>query len=112
MELKMERHDRVLSVEVMGRIDASSAVQFEDSIKHATESTDCALIMDFGNLTYINSAGLRVLLLTARSLRSRGGELVLCGLPDQVREVFKISGFDSILPIHETRDDALASVRG
>ena len=112
MELRMDRRDRVLSVEVVGRIDASNAVEFESSIKHATETTDRALIMDFGNLTYINSSGLRVLLLAAKSLRGRGSDLVLCGLSDQVREVFRISGFESLFPIHETRNDALSSLPG
>ena len=112
MEIRTDRRDRVLLIEVAGRIDASDAVEFEHSIKYIGESTDHAMIMDFRNLSYIDSSGLRALLLTAKLLRSRGGELVLCGLSDQVRDVFRISGFDSMFPIHETRSDALSSVPG
>lgn len=112
MDLTTERNDNVLSVDVTGRIDGSTAVAFEEAIRNALDESDRAMIMDFGEVGYISSAGLRVILLTAKSLQSQDGKLLLCGLSEPIREVFKISGFDKLLPIHATKADALASVGG
>ena len=71
-----------------------------------------ALILDFEQVSYISSAGLRVLLVTAKTLQGNGAELALCSLDDPIREVFGISGFDSIIPIHDSRAEALAAVNG
>ena len=71
MDLTTERNENVLSVDVKGRIDSSTAVAFEEAIRNALEETDRAMIMDFRELTYISSAGLRVILLTAKLLQSQ-----------------------------------------
>ena len=51
-----------------------------------------------------------MILLTAKSLQSQDAKLVLCSLSEQIREVFKISGFDKLLPIHDTKADARTSL--
>ncbi len=105
-----ERIDDVMSADVEGRIDGSNVVQFEEAVRTAIEDSDRAVIMNFENLVYISSAGLRAILLTAKSLQNRDAKLLLCSLSDRIREVFEISGFDKILPIHATKADALASL--
>lgn len=105
-----ERIDDVLSADVEGRIDGSNVVQFEEAVRTAIEDSDRAVIMNFEKLVYISSAGLRAILLTAKSLQNRDAKLLLCSLSDRIREVFEISGFDKILPIHATKADALASL--
>ena len=112
MDVTTERHDDVLSADVGGRIDGSNVGQFEEAIRTAIEESDRAVIMDFGKLAYISSTGLRVVLLTAKSLHSRDAKLLLCSLSDPIREVFEISGFDKILPIHPSRAEALSSLGG
>ena len=57
MDLTTERQDGVLSAEVNGRIDGTTATAFEQAIKTAIEESDHALILDFKNLLYISSAG-------------------------------------------------------
>ena len=105
-----ERIDDVMSADVEGRIDGSNVVQFEEAVRTAIEDSDRAVIMNFEKLVYISSAGLRAILLTAKSLQNRDAKLLLCSLSDRIREVFEISGFDKILPIHATKADALASL--
>ena len=105
-----ERIDDVLSADVEGRIDGSNVVQFEEAVRTAIEDSDRAVIMDFEKLVYISSAGLRAILLTAKSLQNHDAKLLLCSLSDRIREVFEISGFDKILPIHETKAAARASL--
>ena len=67
------------------------------------------ILIDFEALEYISSAGLRVLLATAKKLKSAGGDLKICSLNDTVQEVFDISGFSSILTVSANPEEALAS---
>ena len=53
---------------------------------------------------------MRVLLIAAKKLRASQGKLVLCAMPEHIQEVFRISGFDQIIPIRDTRESALAEV--
>lgn len=105
-----ERIGDVLSANVEGRIDGSNVVQFEEAVRTEIEDSDRAVIMNFEKLVYISSAGLRAILLTAKSLQNRDSKLLLCSLSDRIREVFEISGFDKILAIHASKDEALASL--
>lgn len=63
-------------------------------------------IVDFGGCPYIGSAGLRVILTIAKLLRGRDAGLALCGLSDPIHEMFRIGGFDRLVPIYDTRADA------
>ena len=68
------------------------------------------LVIDFSSLDYISSAGLRVLLGTAKRLSQAKGALRLFGLNETVREVFEISGFATILTVVDTEANALSGL--
>lgn len=110
VDLTVERRDDVLSVEVTGRIDGSGAAALEEAMRNATAETDRAAIADFRELAHIGSAGLRAILVAAKSAKARGAGPALCGLSEQILEVFRISGFDRIVPIHDAPDDARAAI--
>lgn len=65
------------------------------------------MVIDFQDLDYISSAGLRVILKTTKDLKRVDGKIILYSMQDYVREVFEISGFDTFLPIVPTLDEAL-----
>jgi anti-sigma B factor antagonist len=65
------------------------------------------MVVDFGSLDYISSAGLRVILKTTKDIKRVEGVFVLCAMKDYVREVFEIAGFDAFLPIFTSLEDAL-----
>ena len=110
MDVTTERQDGVLSAQVGGRIDGTNASEFEEAIRTAIEESDRAVIVDFEKLAYISSAGLRAILLTAKSLDNRNAKFALCSLSDQIREVFETSGFDKVIAIHSSKAEALASL--
>ena len=110
MEVTTERQDGVLSVCVEGRIESAHAKRLGETVRAAIEDGGRALIMDFENLLYIGSSGLRVVLMTAKILWEREGTFALHGLSDVVRKVFQISGFDQLITIHPTKAAALASL--
>ena len=110
MDIKTERNDGTLIAKAEGRIDGVNARDFEEAMKTAISSDDSTVVIDLEGLSYISSAGLRVILLIAKTLRKRNAELILCSLSDPIREVFEISGFDKIIPVHVSREQALASI--
>lgn len=112
MELDVERADGLVVVTGCLRVDGSNASDFENALRDIMQADDRALVLDFEPLTYISSAGLRVLLLTAKNMQKRGAGFGICTLAPPIREVFAISGFDKIISTYESKDEAVASLKG
>jgi anti-sigma B factor antagonist len=110
MDITETKHDQYSVFKLNGRLDSNTAMGFEQKLFESIENGAQRLILDFQDLDYISSAGLRVILKATKSLKSSEGKLVLCAMQDYVKEVFEISGFDSFLPIEATLDDAVKSV--
>lgn len=108
--IKDEKIDGKTVVNLDGRIDSSAAVEFESRMIQIINSGCNTMLVDFTNLVFISSAGLRVLLLAAKKVRPYGGKILLCALSDDVQEVFDISGFSSIFSIFKTREEAIAAM--
>jgi anti-sigma B factor antagonist len=110
MDITETKHDNYSIFKLNGRLDSNTATGFEQKLFECIENGTQRLILDFQDLDYISSAGLRVILKATKNLKNSQGKLVLCAMQDYVKEVFEISGFDSFLPITATLDDALRSV--
>ena len=110
MDITETKHDHYSIFKLNGRLDSNTATGFEQKLFECIENGTQRLILDFQDLDYISSAGLRVILKATKNLKNSQGKLVLCAMQDYVKEVFEISGFDSFLPITATLDDALKSV--
>ncbi|WP_349744432.1 STAS domain-containing protein [Roseateles cavernae] len=91
-----------------GRIDSASAPLFEQAVLTLFAMPGRRAVLDFAAVDYISSAGLRVVLMAAKRARQGQGRLLLCALPQHVREVFEISGF---LKIIEAVDERAAALR-
>ncbi len=109
MNVEAQRQGDNLLLITEGRVDGTNATDFQDAVKAAIQTSDTAVILDFENLTYISSAGLRVVLLVAKDLQRQGARFAACSLSAPVKEVFVISGFDKIIPIHDTQMAAIDS---
>lgn len=93
-----------------GRLDSNTCGDLESRLLGAIDAGAGAVVVDFADLAYVSSAGLRVLLMAAKRLRAADGKLALCGLNDNIREVFAMSGFDKILTITGSRAEAVDAV--
>ncbi len=102
--------DDVCEMRPKGRIDSANGPAFEKDVLEQIDAGNRRLLLDFGELQYISSAGLRIVLLAAKKMKTAGGKLALCSLNPQIAEVFEISGFARILDIHPTRDAALSTL--
>ncbi|MDE2907036.1 MAG: STAS domain-containing protein [Acidobacteriota bacterium] len=108
IEVAEEREDGALVLLPVGRLDSANARAFEAIVMERVGAGEERLVVDFSKLNFISSSGMRVLLLAAKQLHARQGVLVLCSMQDHIHEVFRISGFDQIIPIRDSREAALA----
>ncbi len=107
MHVDWETKDRVAVAKVTGRIDSANFAEFQRVLESGVDSDAETAIMDFEQVAFISSAGLRVVLMLGKQLRKRGAKLALCSLKDSIREVFSVSGFDRIIPIHASETQAI-----
>jgi len=108
MEIAEQRENGKLVMRVSGRLDSSTSPRLEEQLTSVIQDGQTRIAINLEALEYISSAGLRVLLKTARNLKAAGGGLVLCCMRDYVREVFDLSGFASVIPITAQEAGAVA----
>ena len=86
-----------LTVTIEGRLDTTTAPELEASLKESFEGVE-KLVLDFANLEYLSSAGLRVLL-AAQKVMNKQGEMVIRNVNETINEIFEVTGFIDILTI-------------
>ncbi len=97
MTIDLLKNGGNLEISVSGRLDTTTAPELEAKIKEAIDGTE-NLTLNFQNLEYISSAGLRVLL-SAQKIMNKQGKMVVKNVNETINEVFDITGFASILTI-------------
>lgn len=112
MEISGGREGDIFVYTVKGRFDAQTCQEVEAQMRKWLESGETLFLGDFSGMDYISSAGLRVLLMMAKELAKKGGKIGLCTLKDHVKEVFDIAGISAIIPIYDSRDEALKAIAG
>ncbi len=110
MKITTRKKENALVISVKGRLDAVSCSEFEEEMGNLIVGGDKNFIIDFTELDYISSAGLRSLLTISKKLKEMEGHIFLSSLKDTVREVFDISGFSLIIPIYDTVGSALLNI--
>ena len=108
-----ERHeDGATVLSLTGRLDGAGASALMGRISAAVGRGTSRLVLDCEGMSYVNSAGLRSLLIGAKTCRQEGGALVVAALAPQCRTVLAMSGFLSVLDCRETPGAALAALSG
>ncbi len=105
ISVKTTNEVKVLAFE--GKLDTQTSPDAEQQLTRLIEEGENRFLVNFEKLDYISSAGLRVLLATAKQLKGTDGELRICSLNEVVREVFDISGFTTIFKVFGSESDAL-----
>jgi anti-sigma B factor antagonist len=107
MELVEKTSGDVIILELNGRLDSNTSKLLEDKVMEVLGQGSKKLLMDFADVDYINSTGLRVLLLALQQLKKNQGKLILCSIKDYMKEVFEISGYTEIFPIFSDQSEGL-----
>ncbi len=97
---------------IVPRFDAYTAKEVETALQNLIEGGAANLLCDFSQTEYISSAGLRVLLTTAKALKRSGGRIALCSLKTHVKEVFDTAGFTPLFNVSDSRQAALEEFTG
>ncbi|NGX40126.1 MAG: putative anti-sigma factor antagonist BtrV [Chlamydiae bacterium] len=109
VEITIEQEGDIHIVTLDGRLDASSTPVIEKKLAKLVETAK-QLVVDFSKVTYLSSAGMRLLLSLTKRLQSGDGQILFFGMNDDVMEIIKMAGFERILRIFNTKKEALKAL--
>ena len=102
--------DNIVILTPPERLDTTSAPDVEQIVLAEIERGASRIVIDLTETTFVSSAGLRVILKVAKLLHQKGGKLGLCGLSEQINEVFEVSGFTTLVNVYPSFADAAEAV--
>lgn len=107
MTLEISNRSDATIVRLEGHLDASNSVSMEEALLHAVESSSVPVVIDLGDVSYISSEGLRLLMVTAKKAAEIQLPLALSGPTPFVQDVLKVSMFTRIFTITATVEEAI-----
>ena len=96
-----------MTISIIGRLDTTNYSVLEKNLMDLIDNHQDRILVECSKMDYISSSGLRILLMGLKKVTLMKGKFALCGLQENIHEIFEISGFTSIFEIHPTREDAL-----
>lgn len=111
MEIRATEQDGIDILALAGRMDATTTPEFESAARALLAQGKNQVIVDMADLEYISSAGLRGILGLVKSIKAASGRLAFCSLQPMAAEVFRISGFNAMLAVCGSREEALRTLR-
>lgn len=108
MQFTATSSEGVTVIKIEGNLDTQTSPAAQEELERIVEDGARKLLIDFADLAYISSAGLRVLLATAKKLTTEQGEMRMCNMNDVVKEVFEVSGFSTIFKVFPTDTEAMS----
>jgi anti-anti-sigma factor len=109
IEIRQEEVGEVRVLALAGRLDTETSADLELALQDLQGAGVAHFVIDLGDIGYVSSAGLRVLLALAKQLDGGRGSLKLCALNDAVSQVFDVAGFSRMFAIFPDRDAALGA---
>jgi len=95
--IEVKTHDGTSTIKIAGRFDFRSVRQFQDALRHPIG----AWIVDLGEVEFVDSAGLGLLLLLRERVSAAGGSVVVRRLRGQAREVLMMAKFDRLFTLED-----------
>ena len=92
-------------IQPSGILDGISANQLRREISDSVENGADMILVDFQDITFMNSTGIGALVSTLRTVRSAGSELFICSLNEQVQMIFKLTKMDRVFKPFTNRDE-------
>jgi anti-anti-sigma factor len=109
MNISESKQGDVTILKAQGKLDSMSSPELDKHLTSLVENGVRQIAVDLAELDYVSSAGLRVFLSAAKRLKQAQGKLALANLSAQVQQIFDIAGFESILPVFKTVNEAVAA---
>lgn len=109
MDVKISSTDKIVTISVEGSIDSNTAGDLQAQImEKVVESQN--VLLDFSKVDFVSSAGLRVLLMIYRQIKSKNGKVVLVGVSEEIHDVMSMTGFVYFFEITDTIENALKTL--
>ena len=102
--------ERAALLTLDGRLEGRNAQVLTERVFAAVGRGSTRILLDCGGMAYVDSSGMRALLVSARLCNEKGGRLVLAALPPECRSIVELGGFTSVIEHFETREAALAAL--
>jgi anti-sigma B factor antagonist len=109
LDIEHEGKDGVTVVYFFGKMDTRTSPDAEKYVNRLIDDGDNNILMNFEELDFISSTGLRVILATGKKLTASEGKLTLCSPNITVNDVLKMSGFNRMFEVFKTEPEALES---
>lgn len=93
MKTTIEELNEKTIIKLIGSLDTAAAIEVEQTLKPITDTIDKDIVIECQELEYIASSGLRILLDVLKKAKAQGHKVVLCNVNDDIKNVFKITGF-------------------
>ena len=103
----LDEIDQKMILRLEGRLDVSSTPQLEKKMQPIIDDGHTVIYLDFSDIDYLSSAGLRLLLAKTQELKAKKGNLILFSLTDEVKEVVEVAGFKKVFTIFASEKEAL-----
>lgn len=110
MEISHNKIEKAHIIELVGRLDAVNNAKTEEFFNELTQSSELDVIVDCEKLDFINSSGLRILIMSLKKLKALNKSLLLCNLQKNIKDVFKFSGFTNLFDIEMNREEAIQKI--
>ncbi len=107
MEINEQKTDQCVIIGITGRLDTTNYSILEKKLMELIDNHQDKILVDCSKMDYVSSSGLRILLMALKKITMQKGKFVLCGLQENIHEIFEISGFTSIFEIHSSPEEAL-----
>ncbi len=92
-------------IEPKGILDGTKATDFRDNIDRSIENGVQIILVDFTDVTFMDSSGLGTLVLSLKTVRNAGIKMFLCSINEQVKMLFELTSMDSVFEIFDNREE-------
>lgn len=109
LSIDIETVGQVQIVHLVGDIDGATAPEAQAAIV-GVAGPGCKIVLDMSGVSYMSSAGLRLLLVVYRNISGQGGTVILAGLPEDLKDTMEMTGFLDFFQYRDTLDAGLAAL--
>ncbi len=92
-------------IEPKGILDSTKATDFRDNIDRSIQNGVQIILVDFTDVTFMDSSGLGTLVLSLKTVRNAGVKLFLCSINEQVKMLFELTSMDRVFEIFDNREE-------
>ena len=109
MELAERRSGEIDVLELKGRLDVASAKTLKDKVQALVDQQRVRLVLDMGDIDFVDSSGLGVLVAALRSANKKGGDVKIAALQNKIRSIFELTRLHRVFEIFDATETAIAS---